>query len=144
LKKEKRLRKRKTTFKKTLDRGKVAKGWRIYKDWNVQRIMLNPESGYHPTYPVTDAIRKKHPKESERWESLLHDIKTPQKKGCFTCEFYNPLNQEFVDVESVEGYDVPWDTEQAFVNCSIYKTEQTSLKVGCPSWKHYESRAISK
>ena len=101
--------------------------------------MINPKSEDHPVYEMTEKIREVYPEESEKWEKLLTDINYPKNRGCFTCKFYNPPANEFCDVESVDP-DVewlPWDTEQAYVDCDKNPEAQTSLRIKCHLWKPY-------
>ena len=105
--------------------------------------MINPKTRYHPEYDLTDEIRQAYPKESKHWEELLFNVEEPEKKGCFTCRFYNPPENTFPDIEFIDDndqYPLPWDTEQAYVNCDKFAQEQTSLRINCPLWKVYRTK----
>ncbi len=90
------------------------------------------------TYPVTDEMREKYPKEAAKWEKLLEDAAKPECRGCLTCELYAPLPEEyFADVENVGDEDkdwLPWDTENAWVYCDLDKND-TLLKTECDDWQ---------
>ena len=101
-------------------------------------MSINPESEFHPHYELTDEIKKLFPEESEKWEKLLKDVCDPSRKGCFTCRFYNYPQNEFVEVEFVNGCEVPWDTEEAYVDCDKKFQEQSPLRIKCPLWEEYE------
>ena len=102
--------------------------------------MLNPDAENHPYYPVTDKIRQAYPRETERWETLWSEVRDPLQRGCFTCRYYCPPVNEFVDVETVEGDELPWDTEAAFVNCALFGEAQMSLRTKCPWWETLEGK----
>ena len=105
-------------------------------------MSVNPETIFHPHYELTDEIKKLFPVESDKWERLLKDIRDPSKKGCFTCKFYNYPHNEFVDVEFVNGCEVPWSTEAAYVDCERYQETQSSLKIKCSLWELYSAPEV--
>ncbi|MEA3230120.1 MAG: hypothetical protein U9P44_04340 [archaeon] len=91
-------------------------------------------------YPLTDEIRERYPEASGRWEELLKKLDDPHNRGCYTCRFYNPTEDDlFVDVESydsdIDDDWLPWDTDDAWVNCSLEPHIETPLKVNCQGWK---------
>lgn len=97
---------------------------------------INMESRFHPHYELIKRMKKLFPDESEKWEKLLRDVRDSSKRGCFTCRFYNYPQNEFVDVEEVDGYEIPWDTEEAYVDCNECSQEaQSPLRIECPLWK---------
>ncbi len=104
--------------------------------------MINPELEYPPYYELTEKIKEIYPKESRIWEKLLSDLKDSKNRGCYTCKFYHPIGNEFVDVESVDedidGEWLPWDTEAAYVDCDKNPEAQTYLKINCHLWKSYK------
>ena len=106
--------------------------------------MQNPKSRVHPYYDITEKMREIYPNECRDWEKLLEKARDPQKKGCFTCQFYNPIDNRgdtrFVDCEELEGHELPWDTESAYVWCDKSPEHETSLRVGCSLWKRHESK----
>ena len=91
-------------------------------------------------YPLTDEMREKYPDESVRWENLVTKAGDPQHRGCYTCKFYTPIPEEkFPDIESLDD-DVDkdwlsWDTEKAWVYCSKFPNNDTSLRIGCDKWQ---------
>ncbi|MCK4730705.1 MAG: hypothetical protein KAT28_05295 [Candidatus Aenigmarchaeota archaeon] len=103
--------------------------------------MINHESEGHPYYEMTEKIREIYPKESRIWEKLLNDLKDPKNRGCYTCKFYHPSANEFCDIESadddIDDDWLPWDTEEAYVDCDKNFMEQTALKIKCPLWESY-------
>ena len=110
--------------------------------------MINPSIADHPSYPVTEEIREKNPDESKRWEDLLRKVRDPAYRGCFTCMNYHPPKNELLDVETVDGTDngaeLPWDTEQAWVNCALFQEHQTSLRINCQWWRSLEGKVSKK
>lgn len=109
--------------------------------------MINPKAKDHPFYDITDKMRETYPGECERWERLLKEVKKPENKGCFTCQFYKPIDNTgdtgFTDVEfddETEQHPLPWDTEQAYVWCDKFPDVESSLKIGCSLWEEYKPK----
>jgi hypothetical protein len=99
--------------------------------------MLHPKASEHPHYEITNKMREIWPGKCTEWEKLLEDAEDPRHKGCFTCRFYNPPNNTFVDVEFIEGHEIPWDTEEAYVNCDLLPESQALLITRCQRWREY-------
>jgi hypothetical protein len=106
--------------------------------------MENPKSREHPHYDITNKMREIYPDECKEWEKLLEEARDPQKKGCFTCQFYNPIDNSgdkgFVDYEELEGRELPWDTESAYIWCDKFPEQDASLRIGCSLWQEYEPK----
>jgi len=87
-------------------------------------------------YPITEKMREKYPEKCKEWEELQKKARDPKYRGCFTCNNYegNPEEDLFVDVEMLEGKELPWDTEEAWVYCSLAKDSDTSLRINCKNW----------
>jgi hypothetical protein len=101
--------------------------------------MINQKARKHPYYPVTEEIKKKYPAEVSRWEKLNTNAEKPECRGCLTCEHYSPVDREFVDVEVISGNPIPWDTEAAWVYCSVYLDHDRPLQINCRDWKPYKN-----
>lgn len=111
--------------------------------------MINPKVENHPYYDLTDKMRKDSPNGCERWGKLLREVKDSKNRGCYTCQFYAPINSGggnlgFCDIEfddkDDEQHPLPWDTEEAWVLCDKFPEEQTSLKIGCSLWETYKPK----
>lgn len=87
-------------------------------------------------YEITDKMREKYPEETREWEELQKKARDPKYMGCFTCRNYEgSLPKDlFVDVEMLEGKELPWDTEEAWAYCSLAKDSERSLRINCNNW----------
>jgi len=67
-----------------------------------------------------------------------------KKKGCFTCKFYKAIDNAgdtgFVDIDELEGHELPWDTEAAYVWCDKFPYREAHLRIGYPLWKQYKPK----
>ncbi len=62
---------------------------------------------------------------------IIKKARGKKYKGCFTCKYYSPLQNEFVDTDSEdrENPENPW------VLCELNQDSDISLKINCKNWK---------
>jgi len=102
-------------------------------------------------YQISNEIRKKYPIKTKEWETLLKMADDPRYHGCYTCSSFREIEKDhFVDVRKLDDNDdssdtsnsIPWDTEAAWVYCSLEPEIETPLKINCHAWEYSGKKKV--